>query len=666
MRFFKSPSRSIRAEISIVLAIGLILAVGLTSLCSYIMTSKKLEEAIFEQTRSVLVENSKAIDMYLNEVVKNIDAFAKNRQVVRYFAQDESHFNMRVDFENYMDAHHDLLAMYLGTPRTNKENSNMVIHPYSDATGPGFDPTQRVWYKAAVAAEKTVVSEPYNDIVTGGVVITVSTPVEDYNDRFMGVLGMDISLDLLADRINETKLWGANPLIVDQNGINLTSPNQNERGNEVPIPGLRAAMEASLSGRFTYDAYTAIWEPVLGTGWRIMGIVPNAEISGKTLEVFKETMKGFGAIFIVLMILGFLYGNGFSKPLKILVKDLEVIGNGNFTVESKVKAKNEIGIVAGSLNKTIGAIKALIKGSQGVSGQVLEASENLSLITDQSSTSYNEINKAVEEIAIGSTNQSKSVYESVQLVRGLESAFDELTTSSQVMLEDVHKINKVKSKGMETVESLAAITRSNNQIVGKTGNSLRILSKRIHEISLMLATISQIAEQTDLLALNAAIEAAGAGQSGRGFAVVAAEIRNLAETSKAATGEIEIIIKDIYNESNQTEHLMKNVQEKTTDQTKAVKETLRSFDEIASSIVAISHQIEQTSTFVCNMDALKEKIVSAIEQMLVISQETAAASEQVSATTYGQLAFIEEIAQTARQLSCLAEQLNKELGRFII
>lgn len=102
-----------------VLAIGLILAVGLTSLFSYILTSKKLEEAIYDQTNNILVENSKAIDMYLSEVINNVDSFAKNRQVMTYFSQEDSHDLMRHDFENYMESHPDLLAMYLGTPNTN-------------------------------------------------------------------------------------------------------------------------------------------------------------------------------------------------------------------------------------------------------------------------------------------------------------------------------------------------------------------------------------------------------------------------------------------------------------------------------------------------------------------------------------------------------------------
>lgn len=73
-------------------------------------------------------------------------------------------------------------------------------------------------------------------------------------------------------------------------------------------------------------------------------------------------------------------------------------------------------------------------------------------------------------------------------------------------------------------------------------HSFQILEENICEINNLLASITEISNQTNLLSLNAAIEAARAGQEGKGFAVVAKEIKKLANKSTSIVGDVNRII----------------------------------------------------------------------------------------------------------------------------
>ena len=75
------------------------------------------------------------------------------------------------------------------------------------------------------------------------------------------------------------------------------------------------------------------------------------------------------------------------------------------------------------------------------------------------------------------------------------------------------------------------------------------LSESSDRIGAVSRLISSIAGQTNLLALNATIEAARAGDLGKGFAVVAGEVKNLAQRSGDATGDITSMIQAIQADS---------------------------------------------------------------------------------------------------------------------
>jgi methyl-accepting chemotaxis protein len=135
--------------------------------------------------------------------------------------------------------------------------------------------------------------------------------------------------------------------------------------------------------------------------------------------------------------------------------------------------------------------------------------------------------------------------------------FRELQQTAQTMVVGNHSIDRASRKAQEAASAAGTEIAESRALIGGAVQNISRLNASVtriedrlgsfgpvlKQIASVSTAIETIAKQTRLLSLNAGIEAARAGEAGRGFAVVAAEVKTLAEETRAATERIGTIVR---------------------------------------------------------------------------------------------------------------------------
>ena len=368
---------------------------------------------------------------------------------------------------------------------------------------------------------------------------------------------------------------------------------------------------------------------------------------------------------VLALLLGIILSGFITNSLKKIVSFAQDFGNGDLTGQLNIKTKDEIGILASSINQAVTNTQALLKEIAINASDMSASSEELSATTEEVLAQIQNIDESTRGISQGIEDTSASLEEisaSGQEISAISVELANIAQEGSISSQEIEQraIN-MKSSAEKSIEAAQAMYKEKQDKILKAIEEGSV----VKEIEVMASAISTISEQTNLLALNAAIEAARAGDHGRGFAVVAEEVRKLAEESARTVAKIQSVIKQVYSAfsylSENAEEVLKFIDEKVNKDYEMLVNTGIQYEKDAEFIGSLIENFNR------NVQTIAEAISEAsqaIESVSATTEETTASSHEISNNVSQAAHALDEVAKVSQSQAELAEKLNGMLQRF--
>ena len=543
-------------------------------------------------------------------------------------------------------------------------------------------------------------------------VLIVQIPIEQLNnimtaDKQWQEVGLgDTGETYLIGRRSNDHLMRSDSRFLDE----IKQTNDAVRGAGTTILNLRldtqaasVASEDLINFTLRYVGYRGV--PVLGAtaalrdtrrglDWAIIAEMSEAEALRPVVRLRNLALLLAGILIAGFVAVSLGVSSALSRPVRVLAATMREIQQGNFRARASVKARNELGMLAGGFNQMLDErVDVLVKAEEdnqqlqsdirglltvvaaasegdftqrgevgsGVLGNVADAlnlmfenvGELVQHLKDASRRvveSATQIQASSEQLAQGAARQTSDITSTTTAVQEMTSNTQSVSENASVATEAAKRAENAAHQGGDVIRRVITGMQALQKNTQASAVKIKRLGERSMEISTIIGTIQKISAQTNMLALNAAIEASRAGEHGLGFTVVADEVRRLAERTETAADEIARLIAGIQSETNDSVSGMERQAEHVEQQTTFVSEAGGTLERIEHASVQSAELIAEISMAASQQARGAASLSEAMLSISEVARQAQASSEQTQHSTHS--------------LMEVASELNTQVGLF--